>query len=118
MGRRAEASRARGGRTSGSERRVRRLAAWGPNIEGGGGNTEVGGSIEGGGVEGGGANVGNGVEGGGGSAEVGSGVEVGGVEGGSAEVGQPDGAKPNFTVIRVSRQRGYSPYTRYIFGIG
>jgi hypothetical protein len=41
----------------------------------------------------------------------------GGGEGGNAEVGQPDGAKPNFTVIRVSRLWGYSPYTRYIFGI-
>jgi hypothetical protein len=53
-----------------------------------------------------------GVEGGGGSGEG------GGVEGGGTEVGQPDGKKPNFTVIRVSRRWGYSPYTRYIFGIG
>jgi hypothetical protein len=51
--------------------------------------------------------------GGGGGAEGG-----GGVEGGGAKVGQPDGAKQNFTVIRVSRRRGYSPYTRYIIGIG
>jgi hypothetical protein len=56
--------------------------------------------VEGGGVEGG------GTEGG------------GGVEGGGAEVGQPDGAQKNFTVVRVSRRRGYSPYTRYIIGIG
>jgi hypothetical protein len=35
----------------------------------------------------------------------------GGIEGGGAKVGQPNGAKPNFTVIRVSRRRGYSPYT-------
>jgi hypothetical protein len=49
----------------------------------------------------------DGVEGGGGS-----------VEGGGAEVGQPGGLKPNFTMIRVSRRQGYSPYTRYIFGIG
>jgi hypothetical protein len=34
------------------------------------------------------------------------------------EDGQPDGAKANFTAIRVSRRRGYSPYTRYIIGIG
>jgi hypothetical protein len=46
------------------------------------------------------------------------GVEGGGVEGGGAEIGQPDDTKPNFTVIRVLRRRGYSPYTRYIFGIG
>jgi hypothetical protein len=65
------------------------------------------------GVERGGAEVSSGIEGGGGSAEVG-----GGVEGGDAEVEQPDGAKPNFTVIRVSCRWGYSPYTRYIFGIG
>jgi hypothetical protein len=62
-------------------------------------------AVEGGSVEGGG-----GVEGGG--AEGGSGVE-----GGGAEVGQPDGAKENFTVIRVSCRRGYSSYTRYIIGI-
>jgi hypothetical protein len=44
---------------------------------------------------------------------------AGGVEGGGgAEVGQSDGAKQNFTVIRVLRQRGYSPYTRGIFSIG
>jgi hypothetical protein len=42
----------------------------------------------------------------------------GGVEGGSAEVGQPDGAQKKITVVRVSRRRGYSPYTRYIIGIG
>jgi hypothetical protein len=36
----------------------------------------------------------------------GGGVEGGRVEGGGAKVGQPDGAKPNFTVIRVSRRRG------------
>jgi hypothetical protein len=41
----------------------------------------------------------------------------GGVEGGGAEVGQPNDAKPNFTMIRVLRRRGYSPYTRYIIGI-
>jgi hypothetical protein len=71
-------------------------------------------------VEGGGGGTkGGGVEGGGGSADVGSGIEGGGVEvgggvgGGGAEVGQPDGAKPNFTAIRVSRRRGYSPYTRF-----
>jgi hypothetical protein len=46
------------------------------------------------------------------------GVEGGGIEGGGVEVGQPDGAKQNFTVIRVSHRWGYSPYTRYIFGIG
>jgi hypothetical protein len=46
------------------------------------------------------------------------GAEVGGdIEGGDAEVGQPDGAKPNFTAIRVLCWRGYSPYTRYIFCI-
>jgi hypothetical protein len=45
-------------------------------------------------------------------------VEDGGFEGGGAEVRQPDGAKPNFIAIRVSRRWGYSPYTRYIFGIG
>jgi hypothetical protein len=27
------------------------------------------------------------------------------------ELRQPDGANQNFTVIRVSRRRGYSPYT-------
>jgi hypothetical protein len=27
-------------------------------------------------------------------------------------------AQKKFTVIRVSRRRGYSPYTRYIIGIG
>jgi hypothetical protein len=43
----------------------------------------------------------------------------GGVEGGGGtEVGQPDGAKPNFTAIRVLRRWGYSPYTWYIIGIG
>jgi hypothetical protein len=41
-----------------------------------------------------------------------------GIEGGGAEVGQLDGVKPNFTAIRVSRRWGYSPYTRYIIGIG
>jgi hypothetical protein len=41
-----------------------------------------------------------------------------GIEGGGAEVGQPNGAKPNFTMIRVSCRWGYSPYTRYIIGIG
>jgi hypothetical protein len=46
------------------------------------------------------------------------GVEGGGVEGGGAEIRQPDDTKPNFTVIRVLHRRGYSPYTRYIFGIG
>jgi hypothetical protein len=46
------------------------------------------------------------------------GVEGGGGEGGGGEVGQHDGAKPNVTTIRVSRRRGYSPYTWYIFGIG
>jgi hypothetical protein len=56
---------------------------------------------------------GRGVEGGGGGAEVGDNIEGGG----GAEVGQSDGTKPNFTVIRVSRRRGYSPYTRYIIGI-
>jgi hypothetical protein len=52
--------------------------------------------------------------------EVGDGDGIEGgcdVEGGDIEVGQPDDAKPNFTVIRVSRRRGYSPYTRYIIGI-
>jgi hypothetical protein len=56
---------------------------------------------------------------------VDSGVEGGGVKGGveggssayeeggdGTEVGQPDGAKPRDCAIRVSRQRGYSPYTR------
>jgi hypothetical protein len=57
---------------------------------------------------------GRGVEGGGGGAEVGGNIEGGG----GAEVGQPDDAKPNFTVISISRRRGYSPYTRYIIGIG
>jgi hypothetical protein len=47
----------------------------------------------------------------------GGGVEGGRVEGGGAKVGQPDGAKPNFTAIRVSRRRGYSLYIRYISGI-
>jgi hypothetical protein len=42
---------------------------------------------------------------------------VGGAEVGGAEVGQTDGAKPNFTTIRVLCWRGYSPYTRYIFCI-
>jgi hypothetical protein len=71
------------------------------------------------GAERGGAEVSSGVEGGEGDAEVGGGGEGGGgsAEVDGAEVGQPDGAKPNFTVIRVSRRRGYSPYTRYIFGI-
>jgi hypothetical protein len=32
--------------------------------------------------------------------------------GGDAKVGQPDGAKPRDSAIRVSRWRGYSPYTR------
>jgi hypothetical protein len=54
--------------------------------------------VEGGGAEG-------GVEGG------------GGIEGGDTEVGQPDGTQKNFTVVRVSRRRGYSLYTRYIIGI-
>jgi hypothetical protein len=54
------------------------------------GEEAEGGSIEGGSVEGGG----------------------GGIEGGGAEVGQSDSAKPNFTTIRVSRQRSYSPYGR------
>jgi hypothetical protein len=60
-----------------------------------------------------------GIEGGGGGIE-GGGVK-GGVEGGSptyeegggdVEVGQPDDAKPRDSAIRVSRRRGYSPYTR------
>jgi hypothetical protein len=77
-----------GGRASG---------IWGRGVEGGGVGAEVGASVEGGG----------------------SGAEVGGgVEGGGVEVGQPDGTKPNFTAIRVSRRRGYSPYTRYNFCIG
>jgi hypothetical protein len=50
-----------------------------------------------------------GMEGGGSGAEVGGGINGGG----DAEVGQPDGAKPNFTMIRVLRRWGYSPYTRY-----
>jgi hypothetical protein len=62
----------------------------------------------------GGVEVGGDVEGGGGIIEGGGGVEGGG----GAELGQPDGAKWNFTAIRVSRRRGYSPYTRDIFGIG
>jgi hypothetical protein len=78
-----------------------------PLVEGGGGGAEGGGGVEGGGTEGGG-----GIEGGG---DIKGG---GGVEGGGVEVGQPDGAKKNFTVIRVSHLRGYSPYTRYIIGIG
>jgi hypothetical protein len=102
-GRRAEASSAVVGRRGqGNESGVRQSGTggqasgiWGRGIEGGGGGTEVGGGVEGG------------------DTEVGSGVE-----GGGAEVGQPDGTKPNFTVIRVSRRRGYSPYTWYIFGIG
>jgi hypothetical protein len=49
------------------------------------------------------------VEGGGDGAEVGGDVEGGG----GAEVGQPDGAKPNFTMIRVSCRWGYFPYTWY-----
>jgi hypothetical protein len=81
---------------------------WGRGVKGGDGGTEVGGGVEGGG---GGAEVEGGVEGG-------SGVEGGCSEGGSTKVGQPDGAKPYFATIRVSRRRGYSPYTRYIFGIG
>jgi hypothetical protein len=36
----------------------------------------------------------------------------GGAEGG--KLGQPNGANQNFTVIRVSRRWGYSPYTRYV----
>jgi hypothetical protein len=55
------------------------------------------------------------VEGGGAEGGVDGG---GGVEGGGAEVGQPDGAQIFFTVVRVSRRRGYSPYTWYIIGIG
>jgi hypothetical protein len=62
-------------------------------------------------IDGGSTEVGDGVEGG-------DSVERGGIEVGGAKVGQPDGAKPNFTAIRVLRRRGYSPYTRYIFGIG
>jgi hypothetical protein len=134
--------RVHGGRASGSGRRVKRRAAgsqgpgsrasgiWGHGVEGGSGGakvgggvkggsrgTEVGGSIEGGGVEGGGAEVGGSIERSG--AEVGSDIVGGGgaVKGGGTEVGQPDGTKPNFNVIRVSCQLGYSPYTRYIFGI-
>jgi hypothetical protein len=57
---------------------------------------------------------GHGMEGGGGGAEIGSGVEGAG----GAKGGQPDGAKLNFTVIRVLRWRGYSSYTRYIISIG
>jgi hypothetical protein len=103
---------------------------WGRGIEGGGsgvevgsGGTEVGSGIEGGdteeggGIEGGSVEGGGGVEGGDNSAEVGGGIEGGGVEGGGGEVVQPDGAKQNFTMIRVSHGRGYSRYTRYIFGI-
>jgi hypothetical protein len=41
----------------------------------------------------------------------------GGGEGGDAEVGQPDGAKPNFTVIRVSRRQGYSPYSTFLVSV-
>jgi hypothetical protein len=82
----------------------------GGDVEGGGGGAKVGSGIEGGSVDGGGAKVGGGVEVGG--------VEGGGVEGGCVEVGQSDSAKPNFTVIRVSRRQGYSPYTRYMFCIG
>jgi hypothetical protein len=54
-----------------------------------------------------------------------SGVKGGGINGGvegdspvyeegsgGTEVGQPDGTKPRDFAIRVSRQRGYSPYTR------
>jgi hypothetical protein len=51
----------------------------------------------------------------------GHGMEGGddGVEGaGGAEGGQPNGAKANFTAIRVSHRRGYSSYTWYIIGIG
>jgi hypothetical protein len=56
-------------------------------------------------------------EGSGGAEGGGSGVKGGGgVEGG--KIGQPDDTKPNFTAIRVSRWRGYSPYTRYIISIG
>jgi hypothetical protein len=45
------------------------------------------------------------------------GIEGGGdIEGG--KLGQPNGANQNFTVIRVSRRWGYSPYTRYVIGIG
>jgi hypothetical protein len=116
---RAEASRAHGGRASGSGRRVgcqatgrRASGIWGCGVEGGSGEAKVGGGVEGGGS---GAEVGSGVEGG--SAEVGGGVMGGGVEGGGAEVGQPDGAKLNFTTIRVSCRRGYSPYTQHILGI-
>jgi hypothetical protein len=43
------------------------------------------------------------------------------VEGGDGaegrKLGQPDGANQNFTAIKVLRQRGYSPYTRYVIGI-
>jgi hypothetical protein len=52
-----------------------------------------------------------GVEGGSGGTDGGGGVEGG-------KIGQPDRAKPNFTVIRVSCQWCYSPSTRYIIGIG
>jgi hypothetical protein len=76
-------------------------------IEGGGGGAEVGGGVEGGGGS---IEVGGGVKGG--SVEIG-----GGIEGGGAEVGQRDGVKSNFTMVRVSHRRGYSPYTRYIFSI-
>jgi hypothetical protein len=74
--------------------RGRALGIWGRGVEGGGGGAELGSGVEGGG--GGGTELGGGVEGGGGT-----------------EVGQPDGAKLNFTTIRVSRRWGYSPYTRY-----
>jgi hypothetical protein len=45
-----------------------------------------------------------------------------GIEGGGStegeKLGQPNGTNQNFTVIRVSRRWGYSPYTRYVIGIG
>jgi hypothetical protein len=80
---------------------------WGHNIEVGGGGAEVGSGVEGGDIKG-----------GGGSAEVGSGIDKGNVDGGGAKVGHPDGAKPNFTTIRVLCWWGCSPYTRYVFGTG
>jgi hypothetical protein len=99
QGRRAEASWVRGGQASGSGDELgvgwpgaggQASGIWGHGDKGGGSGAEVGGSVEGGG----------------------DGAEVGGsVVGGGAEVGQPDGAKPNFTVIRVLHRRGFSPYT-------
>jgi hypothetical protein len=75
--------------------RTKKVARWCSGFSDGG--VEGGdGDVEGGGIKG-------DVEGGSPAYEEG---------GGGAKVGQADGAKPRDSAIRVSRQRGYSPYTR------